>query len=58
MKPLAHRRIRTLPGRMVDAGGVPAIVTRFESVTGSATLDIVLARDTLDPIGVHEAPPG
>lgn len=50
-----HGRIRTLPGRIVDAG-VPAIVTRFESVTGNATLEIVLARDTLDPIGVRGAP--
>ena len=51
-----HRRIRTLPGREVEAAGVPAIVSRFESVAGSARLEVVLARDTLQVIGVHGAP--
>jgi DNA-directed RNA polymerase specialized sigma24 family protein len=50
-----HRRIRTLPGREVEAAGVPAIVSRFESVAGSARLEVVLARDTLEVIGVHGA---
>jgi phage FluMu protein Com len=52
----AHARIRTLPARTVEAVGVPAIVARFESVTGSARLEVVLARDTLELIGVHGAP--
>jgi RNA polymerase sigma-70 factor (ECF subfamily) len=51
-----HRRIRTLPGREVEAAGVPAIVSRFESVAGSAKLEVVLVRDTLDLIEVHGAP--
>jgi RNA polymerase sigma-70 factor (ECF subfamily) len=51
-----HRRIRTLPGREVEAAGVPAIVVRFASVTGSARLEVVLACDTLEVIGVHGAP--
>jgi hypothetical protein len=51
-----HRRIRTLPGREVEAAGVPAIVSRFESVARSARLEVVLARDTLELIGVHGAP--
>jgi RNA polymerase sigma-70 factor (ECF subfamily) len=51
-----HRRIRMLPGREVEAAGVPAIVSRFESVAGSARLEVVLARDTLELIGVHGAP--
>jgi hypothetical protein len=39
-----------------EASRVPAIVARFESVTGSARLEVVLARDTLALIGVHGAP--
>jgi hypothetical protein len=51
-----HRRIRTLPAREVEAAGVPALVARFESVAGSSRLEVVLARDTLELIGVHGAP--
>jgi hypothetical protein len=52
----AHRRIRFLPALAVEAAGVPAVVARFQSVTGSAVLAVVLARDTLSPIAVHGAP--
>lgn len=52
----AHRRVRTLPNREVEAAGVPAIVATIESVTGSAKLEVVLARGTLEVIGVHGAP--
>ena len=51
-----HGRIRTLPDRDVEAAGGPAIVSRFESATGSAKLEVVFARDTLEVIGVHGAP--
>ena len=51
----AHGRIRTLPDRDVEAAGGPAIVSRFESATGSARLEVVFARDTLEVIGVHGA---
>ncbi len=52
-----HGRIRTLPGREVEAGGVPAVVSTIESVTGGARLEVVLVRDTLrviDTQGVHK----
>lgn len=51
----AHGRMCTLPGREVEVDGVPAIVSRFESVSGGAGLDVVLARDTLRVLGVHGA---
>jgi hypothetical protein len=40
----------------VEVTGVPALVARLESVTGDARLDVVLARDTLEVIGIHGAP--
>jgi RNA polymerase sigma factor (sigma-70 family) len=51
-----HGRIRTLPDREVKTAGASAIVSSFESVTGSARLEVVLARDNLEVIGVHETP--
>jgi len=47
-----HGRIRTLPLVEVEAGGVPALVTRFESVTAQAVLEVIVARDTLEVISV------
>lgn len=47
-------RMRTLPGREVEVDGVPALVSCFESVAGSACLEVVLARDTLRVLGVHK----
>jgi RNA polymerase sigma factor (sigma-70 family) len=37
----AHPRIRTLPVQQTEAEGRPALVTRFESVTDSATLTVI-----------------
>jgi RNA polymerase sigma factor (sigma-70 family) len=52
-----HRRIRTLlPQHEVEIAGHPALVTRFESVTDAARLDVVSRRDTLAEICVHRAP--
>jgi RNA polymerase sigma-70 factor (ECF subfamily) len=52
-----HRRIRTLlPQHEVNIDGHPALVTRFESVTDAARLDVVSRRDTLMAIDVHGAP--
>ncbi len=48
-----HPRIRTLPARMLEAAGHPAIVTTFESLTESARLDVVTARDTFHLLGVY-----
>jgi RNA polymerase sigma-70 factor (ECF subfamily) len=53
-----HGRIRTLPAREVEASGVPAILSTLESVANGARLEVVLARDTLEVIGVHGAPRG
>jgi hypothetical protein len=51
-----HRRIRTLlPQHEVEIAGHPALVTRFESVTDAARLDVVSRRDTLMVIHVHGA---
>ncbi len=47
-----HERVRMLPEREVEAGGVPAIVAGMESVVGGHRLDAVLVRDTLELIGV------
>jgi RNA polymerase sigma factor (sigma-70 family) len=52
-----HRRIRTvLLQHEVEIAGHPALVTRFESVTDAARLDVVSRRDTLMAIDVHGAP--
>ncbi len=42
-----HPRTRLLPPREVEAGGVPAIVVRYEDALGRAGVDVVLARETL-----------
>jgi len=52
----ANPRIRTLPPRHVEVAGRAALVTRFESVTGSATLAVVSARDTFETLSVDGAP--
>jgi RNA polymerase sigma factor (sigma-70 family) len=46
-------RIRLLSERTVEAVGVPAIVCRMESIVGSAFLDVIFARDSLEVLGVH-----
>jgi hypothetical protein len=51
-----YPRIRTLPLRQVEAGGVRALVTSFQSGTGSSRLDVVSARDTYAVLSIHGAP--
>ncbi len=51
-------RIRTLPALQTEAGGVPAIVERIESLTSPAVLEVVIARDTARVIAVHGARKG
>jgi hypothetical protein len=41
----AHPRMRLLAERRLEAAGVPAVVTGFESMTGSVRLEVVVARD-------------
>lgn len=52
----AHPRIRTLPTREVEAGGGPALVTRFESVPDGVRFEAVYARDTFRRLGAHGHP--
>ncbi len=49
-----HPRIRTLPEREVEAGanGRPALVTRFEDVTGAASLAVIADRQTYEVISI------
>jgi hypothetical protein len=42
----AHPRVRTLPEREIEVDGQLALVTRLESVTDSAHLEVVTALDT------------
>jgi RNA polymerase sigma factor (sigma-70 family) len=52
-----HRRMRTvLPEHEIDVAGQPALVTRLESLTNAARLDVMSRRDTLTVIGIHGAP--
>jgi hypothetical protein len=51
-----HPRIRTLPERRVEADGRPAVVTAFESVTGSAVFEAVTDLTTLRTVVVRGAP--
>jgi hypothetical protein len=48
--------MRILPPREVEVAGRAALVTHFESVTGSATLDVVSACDTFETLAVDGAP--
>lgn len=51
-----HPRIRLLPEREVEGQGRPALITTFESVTGTARFEVVSARDTFDVLGVYRTP--
>ena len=51
-----HPRIRRLPHRSIDVDGRAAIVTTYESVTSTARLEVVSARDTVDLVGAYGAP--
>lgn len=46
-------RMRFVPEREVEFGGSPAVVTGFESVMGSARLDVVSLRDTLEVVHIN-----
>jgi RNA polymerase sigma factor (sigma-70 family) len=53
-----HPRMRALPEREIEAQGTSAVVTSFESVTESARLEVVAARDTFEIVGIHASPAG
>lgn len=46
-------RMRFLPPREVEAEGMPAIVTCFESVTGADRLEVVMLRDSLKVVRIN-----
>jgi RNA polymerase sigma factor (sigma-70 family) len=50
-----HPRIRSLPDREIEVDGRPAAVTSFASVGDSALLEVVVARDTAQVLGIHRA---
>jgi RNA polymerase sigma-70 factor (ECF subfamily) len=50
----AHPRMRTVPDRAVEVDGRAALVTRFQSATGGAYLDVVTDRATYAVLGVHD----
>jgi hypothetical protein len=52
----AHPRIRLAPLRSVEAGGREAFVVGYESVTGSARIDTLYARDTFELLATHQTP--
>jgi hypothetical protein len=52
-----HKRIRALPEREAELDGRPTLVTRFENIAGTARLEVVSARDTLDVVRIHEVIP-
>lgn len=46
-------RMRFMPATEVDFGGSPAVVTGFESITGSARLEVVTLRHTLEVVSIR-----
>lgn len=47
-----HPRMRTLPERELEVGGVPAVLLSFQSVTDPAHIDVVVADETFQWIDV------
>jgi len=46
-------RMHQLPQREIEADGQPAVATGFESVTGRARVDVVVAQRTFNVIGLY-----
>ena len=51
-----HPKIRFRPSPPVEVAGHPAIVSRLESLTDSARLDVLTDRETYEVIAVHLLP--
>jgi RNA polymerase sigma-70 factor (ECF subfamily) len=51
-----HPRIRMLPEREIVAAGRPALLTRFESLTDAASLEVVSAQDTFEVLHSSSTP--
>ncbi len=46
----AHTRIRTLPSRPLEYQGRPALLTRFESITNTASLEVISDYETYETL--------
>jgi hypothetical protein len=53
-----YPRIRTLPERPIVVGGRDALLTRIENVAGTASIDVLFARDSFEMISIHGASNG
>ncbi len=49
----AHPRVRTLPRQHLETAGRAAILTRFESVTATATLDVISDDETYEMLHIY-----
>ena len=49
-----HPRMHWLPAQELDHGGVPALITGFQSATDSARLNVIMHRETLHVLGIYE----
>lgn len=48
-----HPRIQTLPTRGIEVDGCAALLTRLESMTDNAALEIICLRDTFEVLAIH-----
>jgi hypothetical protein len=53
-----HPRIHLLPERSVEVDGRPAVVLSWLSVQDTARLDVVVASDNYEMLGIHPTPVG
>lgn len=53
-----HTHIRTLPERGIERDGKAVSLVRLESIDGSASLDVMYARDTCAPLEIHHSSHG
>jgi RNA polymerase sigma-70 factor (ECF subfamily) len=51
-----HPRVRAMPPRELEIGGLPALAARFESRGEGAALDVLIRRQDFRVIAIHGAP--
>ncbi|MDQ2715651.1 MAG: RNA polymerase sigma factor [Chloroflexota bacterium] len=49
-----HPRIQWLPGNDIEHEGQPALISSFQSLAEHTRLDVILQRDTLKVLSIHE----
>ncbi len=52
-----HPRMRLLPDRPLTCQGEPAMLTRYQSLSAPATIDIISGRDTFAILAIHASTP-